>query len=432
MNKKMVALLIISGAVFSNSVFAASYIDQQIKASKKAQKYNSVKKHSAEHEASFHNTVVKTELKDPKLIKFKSDDVKKINDKQYAKKVETDENFYSKSIIPMLKKNTYKSKEAVAVDFYNLYRITERILRANKLDYINWRMVLLDATANFNAGTTEANLICINTALYDSFYNNPDALAFIIGHEIAHQVLGHSQRDADMAKNTEITQKVLLVSTFGYGNVLYTPIRNKVVAKESRGMEFAADTLGAEFAVRAGYDYSKVMEALNFMNSLPHTESLDSTHPIPEKRIENLKTSQKYFLSQWVNEGRFNLYNSKPLDCKKSSDRISIIISSNSENKSEYYTPESPEEILKRVAYVDYKNGDMKNAIKYFSQWGEISESYVPHLYLSYCYEYLYKLTQKKKFLVKAIEEVKIANSLEEKNKHVEKQFEELKNYISL
>lgn len=430
MNKKIVSVLILSGLIISLPAFAASYVDQQIKASKKAQKYNSVKKHSAEHKSSF-QTVIKSDLKDPKLIKFKADDVKKIADKQLAKKIQSDEIFYSKNIIPMLKKNTYRSKETVAVDFYNLYRITERILRANKLDYINWRMVLLDATANFNAGTTEANLICINTALYDSFYNNPDALAFIISHEIAHQVLGHSQRDADMAKNTEITQKVLLLSTFGYGNVLYTPIRNKVVAKESRGMEFAADTLGAEFAVRAGYDYSRVMDALNFMNSLPHTESLDSSHPIPEKRIENLKTSQKYFLSQWVEEGKFNLYNSNPLDCKRSSDRISIIISSN-ENSTEYYTPESPEEILKRVGYVDYKNGDIKNAIKYFSQWAEIENSFVPHLYLSYCYENLYNVTQKKKFLAKAIEEAKLANSIEQKNKHVIKQFEELKNYISL
>ena len=142
--------------------------------------------------------------------------------------------------------------------------------------------------------------------------------------------------------------------------------------------------------------------------------------------------AQKYFLSQWVNEGKFNLFNSKPLDCKRSSDRVSIIISSNEENTSGYYTPESPEEILKRVGYFDYKNGDMKNAIKYFSQWAEISNSYIPHLYLSYCYENMYNLTQKKKFLAKAIDEVKLANSLEQNNKHIKKQFEELKDHISL
>ncbi len=432
MNKKLTAMFVLAGMFVSVPTFADSYIDQQIKASKQAQKYNSVKKHSATHEAEFLNDKSKIEIKDPKLIKFKADDVKKISDKQMAKKSDTDNMFYSKNIIPMLKKNTYKSKETVAVDFYNLYRITERILRANKLDYINWRMVLIDATASFNASTTEANLICINTALYDSFYNNPDAMAFIIGHEIAHQVLGHTQIKADTSKKTKITENVLVFTTFGYGNLLYTPIRNKVVAKEARGLEYAADTLGAEFAIRAGYNYSNVMDALNFMNSLPHVESLDDSHPIPEKRIENLKTAQKYFLSQWVDEGKFNLFNSKPLDCKRSSDRVSIIISSNEENTSGYYTPESPEEILKRVGYFDYKNGDMKNAIKYFSQWAEISNSYIPHLYLSYCYENMYNLTQKKKFLAKAIEEVKLANSLEQNNKHIKKQFEELKDHISL
>ncbi len=432
MNKRFVALFVLAGMFISAPVFADSYIDKQIKASKQAQKYNSVKKHSANYEADFMDKKSGIQLKDPKLIKFKGEDVKKISNKQFSKKNNEDEIFYTQHVIPMLKKNTFKTRETVSVDFYNLYRVTERILRANKLDYINWRILLIDATEDFNAYSTEANLICIYTALYDSLYNNPDALAFVIGHEIAHQVLGHSQIKKEMSKKTNITENVLAVTTLGYGYFIYSPIRSRYVAKESRNMEFAADTLGAEFALRAGYSYSNVMDALNFINSLPHVDSLDSTHPIAEKRIENLKSSQKYFLSQWTDEGRYNLFNSKPLDCKRSSDRVSIIISSNDNNKNDFYTLESPEEILKRVGYTDYKNGDIENAIKYFSQWAEISDSYIPHLYLSYCYENMYNSTHKKKFLAKAIEEVKSANTLEQDNKHVKKQFEELKNYISL
>lgn len=433
MKKSMLSMLLILGLCFSaNPTIASSSIDRQIKESKKVKKYNSVDKHSAQYK-SVANEEKKLVLKDPKLIKFNADNIKKVTDKQWEKKKEQDIAYYKKNVIPYLVEMSNKYNKTITIDFLNLYLVTERIIRANGLDYINWRIVLTDETTNFNAATTAGNLIMINSALYDSFHNNDDALAFVIGHEIAHQVLGHLQQRADSAKRTTITQNVLLYATLGYGNVVYNPIRKRVEAKQERSREYAADTLGTEFALRAGYDYNNIMSALNFMNSLPHTEYLTDDHPTPEKRIKNLEEAKKYFLPQWSEEGRFNYYHSKPLECKRSSDKYSIIVSQDEEKKDGFYKPEDTEELLKRVSYLSYKNGDMNLAIKYFMQWSEISDSYVPHLYMSYCYENLYKETQKNKFLEKAVKEAKLAKLISgNEDKDIEKQLDDLKDYIDL
>lgn len=433
MKKKFFALVLLFGVGFSlNTVEASSAIDRQIKESKKVKKYNSVKKHSAKYDTNF-QTNSAIDLKDPKLIAFRADKVRPISESQWKKKIEQDNSYYKTNTVPYFAELSNKYNKTITVDFFNLYLVADRIIRANALDYINWRIVLVDDTASFNAATTSGNLIVINSALYDTFHNNNDALAFVIGHEIAHQVLGHLQQRAESEKRTTITDNVLLYTTLGYGNVLYRPVRSRVEAKQERSREYTADVLGTEFALRAGYDYNNIMSALNFMNSLPQTESWLDNHPIAEKRIKNLEESKKYFLPQWEEEGRYNFYNSKPLGCKRSSDKYSIIITANENKKDKFYKPEETEDLLKRIGYLSYKNGDMKSAVKYLTQWAEISNSYIPHLYLSYCYEYLYKQTEKTKFLKKAVKEAKFAKLVNGKDdKNIEKQLDDLKGYISL
>lgn len=433
MKKIFFVLALILGIGFSlNTAEASSAIDRQIKESKKVKKYNSVEKHSAQYDKNFlQNTELN--LKDPKLITFKADSLKKVSETQWKKKIEQDLNYYKTNTVPYFKELTHKYNKTISADFFNLYLVSEKMIRANGLDYMNWRIVLVDDTADFNAATTSGNLIVINSALYDTFHNNDDALAFVIGHEIAHQVLGHLQQRAESEKKTTITHNVLLITTLGYGNVLYNPVRSRVEAKQERTREYTADILGAEFALRAGYDYNNIMAALNFMNSLPQTESWLDDHPIAEKRIKNLEESKKYFLPQWAEEGRYNYYHSYPLECKRSSDKYSIIVTANENKKDGFYKPEDTEDLLKRIGYLSYKNGDMKSAIKYLTQWSEISNSYIPHLYLSYCYEYLYKQTEKSGFLKKAVKEAKFAKLVNGKDdKNIEKQLEDLKDYISL
>lgn len=70
------------------------------------------------------------------------------------------------------------------------------------MDYVNWR-VAIRKSEDINAATYSGNYIIINTALYDSVYTNDDALAFVIAHEMSHQILGHTQRQAELYRKLE-------------------------------------------------------------------------------------------------------------------------------------------------------------------------------------------------------------------------------------
>ena len=393
-------------------VYAGSYLDKQIKATKKNVKYESVQKHTAKY--NMPTADMKIELKDPHLISLSS--IPTVNESEYKAKLAKDNTIYNTKIKSALGKNMQSiNVQPAAVDFYNVYRIAERLIRANNLDYMNWRIAIRKSEDDFNAATSSANYIYINTALYDSFYNKPDAMAFVIAHEMGHQILGHEQRTAEM--NTRIN-KLRSISRSSYDGVATTILKKKYLA-ELRDMEYVADAMGAELMTRAGYDMNKGMEALTFMNALPNVKTLSNDHPMTDKRIESIMEIRTTFPPDWVNEGKYNIMNSNVLDVKKSSDRVSIVISQDP-NAHKYYQPEDVQTKLLRIAYASYQNRNMQNAIKYFEKLGE--DNYVNCLYISYANEYLYKQTQNSKYLTAAKAAAEKAKSLAPADKYVQEQ----------
>lgn len=410
MNKKIFAILLVM--LINLPVFAGSYLDKQVKATKKNVKYESVKKHTAKYDMPKINKDI--ELKDPHLISLSN--VPVVNESQYKAKIAKDNEIYNTKIKKALNTNLNSvNVQPAAVDFYNVYRIAEKIIRANNLDYINWRIAIRKSEEEFNAATSSANFIYINTALYDSLYTNSDALAFIIGHEMAHQILGHEQRTAEMYTKLKKLRELYGSSVDG---LTITVVKKKYLA-ELRNMEYIADALGAELMTRAGYDMDKGMEALTFMSALPNVKTLSDDHPMTDKRIESIMENRATFPNEWVNEGKYNIINSNVLDVKKSSDRVSIVISKDSTSHN-YYKPENKDAMLKRIAYTSYRNRNMKNAIKYFEKFS--GKDYVNYLYISYANEYLYKQTHKDKYLTEAKNAIEKAQSLASSNKYVQEQ----------
>ena len=134
--------------------------------------------HNSDNNKSQASVTVKK--KDPKL--FDKFIVKEINKTQYQQKLSSDNKKYS------------GIKKQLNNDQYSVYRIFEKILRANNLEYQNWRIGIKRTATNINASAGSANLILINSALYDSLYNDKDALAFVISHETAHFLLNHNKK----------------------------------------------------------------------------------------------------------------------------------------------------------------------------------------------------------------------------------------------
>ncbi len=404
MKKLLIALLTV---LFPMSAFAkASYIENQLKDVKNNVEYNTVKKYKRSYQTLNLKTRNITDLKDPKLITLP--EYEKIADKTYNAKLAKDDEFY--------KKLQSKIKATNDVDYYNVYRISERLVRANNLDYVNWRIAIRKTVDKVNAESSNGNFVCIYTPLYDSLESNDDALAFVLAHEMAHLILGHGQRQLNSA-----------MSYFSDNIISYSK-----AMKDSRTMEYMADAEAFILLYKAGYSPQKALDALYILDAIPNVNSAFSSHPVTKKRIQSALENIAVLNPNWIDEGRKNIYNSAVLPAKKSSDRVSFIINKSTYSK-DFYQPENYEQRLTRIAYLSYLNGDMENADRLFEKLAKYTGKYEHYLYLSYAEQYLFNFTKKKQYLKKSLDAVKKALEINPNNKFVTeqlKEIEELEKYL--
>jgi len=399
MKKFLISMILVSLPLQA----CASYLDSQLRDTKNNTKYNTVNKYKRSYQKLNLNTRKINDLKDPKLIQLKT--YSEISEKDFQAKLAKDEETY--------KKVQGKVKAYNEVEYYNVYRISERLIRANNLDYANWRIAVRKTFDKINAHTGDGNFICIYTALYDSLSTNDDALAFVIAHEMSHLILGHGQRKLDA------------VSNFNASHYTYN--------KSSRTMEYMADAEAMILLYKAGYSPEKAMDALYMLDAIPNINSMfySSTHPHTAKRIESAIENISVLDPNWVAAGRENIYKSDVLIGKKSSDRVSVIIPK-SDVKKDFYQPETYEQRLTRIAYMNYLNGNMKNASKYFDKLANRTGRYEHYLYESYANQYMYTFTNKKKYLKKSANAINSAMELKPNDEYVKKQYSELSGLTTL
>ena len=419
MKKIIIVLIILLSA--SNAFAKSSYLDKQLKDVQNNTIYNSVQKYKRNYENIKELNVKKIpDLKDPKLIELAK--YTPIDDKDYKAKEEKDNAVY--------KKLQPKIKNSKDVDYFNVYKISERLIRANNLDYVNWRIAIRKTVDKVNAASLNGNFVYINTALYDSLNDSEDALAFVLAHEMAHQILGHNQRNAEMAMNIasakESARRTSTTKLDRQMNNAIISMAEMNAMSKSRMMEYMADAEAFILLYKAGYSPEKAMEALNLLDALPNIKTPYNTHPVTPERIASAKENILVLDPNWVYVGRENIYKSDVLTAKKSADRVSFVISKSKKDKP-FYEPETYGKRLKRVAYMSYLNGNMESAAGYFFQLAQLTNDYVPYLYTSYANEYIYKKTQKRKFLKRAFKSAFKANELKPNDENVLQQISDLK-----
>lgn len=412
MKKLLITLIVLS---LSGSAYAKSYLDSQLKNVKKSVKYNSVQTLKKNYTESSDISFIKT-VYDPKLIKLS--DFQPVDESEYKAKLAKDEKIYESEVIPIFRtKISTFSDETLPVDFYNLYRISERLIRANNLEYVNWR-IAVRKTEDPNAYSSNANFIAIHTALYDTFYNNEDALAFIIAHEMSHLILGHSAQSGDIQTKIENAGY-----RFHHNSVTYKALIMKYM-KEYRDMEYMADTEAITLITKAGYSPQKALAALNTIDTyaeIKFMRGIYNDHPDTEKRIESFKENLTVIDPNWGEEGKSNIYNSEVLSVKKSSDRVSFVIDK-APTVDKFYQVEDVEARLKRLAYASYLNGNYKNAVKYFEKLADADENnYTYYVYLALANKELYNNLRDDKYLKQAKSAIEKASSLNGTSEEVKK-----------
>ena len=431
--KKILILLMVC-LFCANFASARDYAQLQIKEMRHAQKYNTTQKFFYNQDKILNNFNYYTSkpnqntyIKNPNI--FKLPDYHEIDEAKYQAKLKADDKIYNQ-----YKKSIFKGEifsynaKANGEDYYKIYRIAERIIRANKLDYINWRFGIYKDAETINAYSVGENYIALSTSIYDTFNNNDDALALIIGHEIAHTVLGHAQRKQDILRSMNSLNNMYRAGDIS-AKTIYA-VRAQQYLTDSKNMEYAADVEGAKLALKAGYNLDDSVDVLSVFNTGYDIPGYKTDHPTNNKRIENFYENRKYFLEdQWAQIGKYNIMNSEVMPVKLSSDRKSLTISKTHETKPKenYYNVESMEDVYLRFAYKSYLNGEFKKSAKYFKQYFELNKiNAIAYLYASYNSEAIYKILQRSNAIADAKDYINSAYNIDKNNEYIKEQYENI------
>ncbi|MBD2561421.1 MULTISPECIES: M48 family metallopeptidase [Nostoc] len=272
-----------------------------------------------------------------------------------------------------------QAKKELPEDFYTLYRVIDRIARANELDNRPWRVVAVPKY-DVNAFASDVNLVAIYDGILDQLAGDSSALACVVAHEMGHHTkrhiaVGAAQRTELIAKiQEEATKEVLgeretanqesTAATVG-GAVLGGVIGGNVggflgsvlgnqgtqrqvesqqrineivekkkkeleqrLAEQERQQEFEADEIGYIASVKAGFEPEGCLRVMQVLAQTPGSE-FDTTHPAVPKRIEAIKALIiKYPPQTLVKEGEARISKTKPLTYNISKDKTSLRINS--------------------------------------------------------------------------------------------------------
>jgi|GEM_PF-813430 len=171
--------------------------------------------------------------------------------------------------------------------------------------------ILVDTKGNsVNAFAAPGKIILTRRMV--SFCLNDDELALIVGHEMAHQVLGHLIRGAAhrelgkfMGEAITAFSTLSLNHLLDWRHVMVSPdVRrvapNAVVSVFSQEDEREADIYGAWYAFQAGYNIEKGAAVWERMAAVVHHDPFEDnyflkSHPAPTERLARLKLVGQYF-----------------------------------------------------------------------------------------------------------------------------------------
>lgn len=247
-----------------------------------------------------------------------------------------------------------KAKSELQTDYYVLYRIVDKLSRANNIAQGSWRVKISDQYA-LNGFAEQANLIVVPRTALNQLSGDADALACMVGREMSHHVRKHNaigpaeqaalkkQIKEEALRAAEANQSskrgwgtglgivggILGVNTRGVqgainantdratAKVIKEKERelNKRIAETSARIEKEADEDAFVYLARASRDPKGCIRYLDFISREPQSEPDPSNPQIPG-RIQAYRefiegdTSK----SKFVAEGNANLArNSKPL-----------------------------------------------------------------------------------------------------------------------
>jgi predicted Zn-dependent protease len=148
-----------------------------------------------------------------------------------------------------------------------------------------------------NAFALPGGFIFVMRPLLALCQNNPNEVAFVLGHEMGHVIKRHA---IDRLMANSLIQGG--VRHLPVGGLLKAPVIHMATALLSQGysqdMELDADLLGVKLAQAAGYDAGAAARLLNRLRTIPTEEwtlsSYLSSHPPIDVRIRQVETMRQH------------------------------------------------------------------------------------------------------------------------------------------
>ena len=198
-----------------------------------------------------------------------------------------------------------KQIEADSARAHKVRDITDRLvaqaikLRPDSADW-KWEVQVINDPKTVNAFCMAGGKMAIYTGMFEKVHATDDEVAEVMGHEISHALLNHTQERMSVAYSTQIGLGALAIAAAvtdrnsNYTGLALTGAAAAAVLAiqlpNSRESESEADQVGIELAARAGYDPAAAVTLWDKMAKLGgQPPEFMSTHPSPEHRSARLK-----------------------------------------------------------------------------------------------------------------------------------------------
>ncbi len=219
------------------------------------------------------------------------------------------------------------SSSSMYSDSLTLYfqKILNRVKDANP-DIKGRRFTLLLSRTDVpNASNYSAGVILVNLDLIAKMHSE-DEMAFIICHEMSHDILNHVQKGivkrAEILYSKEVKDQISQIKKQEFKvNKAINDLIKKITANytfHSRDNELQADSLGMLLFSKANYNINEGINAIAFLDSIDRPFYRDSISVRKYLEFSDLKLSDEYFVRNGdVDLGEGNLKDYKLADSLK-------------------------------------------------------------------------------------------------------------------
>ncbi|RKG33555.1 M48 family peptidase [Acinetobacter tianfuensis] len=119
----------------------------------------------------------------------------------------------------------------------------------------NWNWEIKgNLNGELNAHALPGGKIIVNTGLYWGLKLNPDELAFVIAHEMAHSLRDHNREKASILLASNVALLTATAGVGGLASAAASAASQTAMLPQGWNIEVEADLIGLDIMARAGYN----------------------------------------------------------------------------------------------------------------------------------------------------------------------------------